>query len=149
VKTFRVLVVGRNFLLAHIDGKSEVVSPTGFYTTRFVNADDATAAEYQAMAAIRADEKLRSALRNARTNPPIMVAENVEEVPSILDDASESYVFFTGKGAGRPRDITLAAFPDDAPEGMKEAATRRYGKPGEASPPQGSGESKKDRRGDA
>lgn len=137
MKTFRVLVLGRNFLFAHIDGKSAVVRPTGFYTPRFVTADDATAAEYQAMAAIRADETLRSALRNARTDPPIMVAEQVEEVSSIPDDASESYVFFTGKGAGRSRDITLAAFPDDAPEDIKEAATRRYGKPGEASPPQG------------
>jgi len=149
MKTFRVLVLGRNFLFAHIDGKSEAVRPTGFYTTRFVTADDATAAEYQVMAAIRADEKLRSALRNPRTDPPIMVAEELEEVPSIPDDASESYVFFTGKGAERPRDITLAAFPDDAPEDIKEAATRRYGKTGKATPPQGSSESKKDRRGDA
>lgn len=134
MKIYRVLVCGRNFHFAHLEGTGEVVNPTGFYTTRFVTAKDPTAAEHEAMAAIRADQKLRSALRNPRTDPPIMVAEKVEEVASFPNGAPPGYCFFTGEGAGRPRAVTLAAFPDDAPEDVKDAAMRRYGKPGEPDP---------------
>lgn len=136
---FRVLVYGRNFLLAWEEGDRESAQVTGFFTTRFVTAADPTDAEYQAMAAIRSDQSLRAALRNPRTDPPIMVAEQIEELPSLPPEApGTGYVFFTGRGAGRPRNIALAAFSDDAPPDVREAAVRRYGAPAPATPPHSS-----------
>lgn len=136
MKTYRVLVYGRNFHFAHIENSREVVKATGFYTTRFVTAKDPTAAEYEAMAAIRADQKLRSTMRNPRTDPPLMVAGEIEEVPSIPVGPPPGYCFFTGEGAGRPGEVSLAAFPDDAPEDVKRAAIRRYGEGAEPDPPE-------------
>ena len=133
---YQILVYGRNFLLAWEDGDSGAAQLTGFYTTRFVTAADPADAEYQAMASIRADQALRAALRNPRTDPPIMVAEEIEELASLPPEApGTGYAFFHGRGAGRPRDIALAAFADDAPADIREAATRRYGAPAGTAPP--------------
>ena len=55
MRKFLVLVYGRNFRLPFTERRRVVVRLTGFYTTRCVEAKDASDAEYKAMDLIRAD----------------------------------------------------------------------------------------------
>jgi hypothetical protein len=135
LKCFKVIVYGRNFKLAWRERRKRVVRLTGFYTTRFVSASNPREAEYEAMAVIRADDALRTNIRNSRTNLPIMVAVEIEEVSAFpVAPPGGGYTFFTGRGAGRPRQMDLAPFPKDAPKDATDAATRRYGAPSGRAP---------------
>jgi hypothetical protein len=110
-RRYRVLVYGRNFRLAFEERRRTVVKQTGFYTWRNVMASDARAAEYEAIDLIRNDARLRTSVRNNRHDPPIMQAIEIEPVPrgSAFSKAGTGYTFFHGRGAGRPRTLTLAA----------------------------------------
>ena len=54
----------------------------GFYTTRFVEAEDEKAAEYAVMDLLRSDPKLVKSVLNERADPPIMYMEEIEELES-------------------------------------------------------------------
>lgn len=54
MKKFKVFVRGENFLI-NLDG---VEQKMGFYTTRFVEAENEVAAEYAVMDILRSDPKL-------------------------------------------------------------------------------------------
>ena len=88
-----------------MERRKTVVKLTGFYTTRCVVASDPVDAEYKAIDLIRQDPKLRRAVRNARTDPPIMNITDIVEVKSFapLKPPGSGYLFFHGRGAGRPR----------------------------------------------
>jgi hypothetical protein len=124
---YRVLVYGRNFLLAFEERRRTIIRRTGFYTWRCVTAANPRQAEYRAMDMIRRDRKLRETVKNPRTDPPIMHAL---EIRRLRADAPYSvsgtgYTFFTGKGAGRPRNLTLA--PDARmPRDIRRALRARY-----------------------
>ena len=128
---YLVLVYGRNFKLPMEERRKTIVRLTGFYTTRCVSATDAVDAEYKAMALIRHDHKLKRLVRNPRTNPPIMHAVEIRQVTSFapLKPPGSGYVFFHGRGAGRPRSLALAAFPRDVPKDIKAAVVARFGRP--------------------
>ena len=104
-KKYLVRVYGRNFRLPWVERNRTVVKLTGFYTTRCVVASTPLAAENTAIDLIRGDEKLRKSIRNSRTDPPIMYANEIREVTSFapLKPPGTGYVFFHGRGAGRPR----------------------------------------------
>jgi hypothetical protein len=51
---------------------------------------------------IRTDKQLGQAVRNRLSDPPIMFADSIVEVPS-FKAVARGYTFFHGRGAGRPR----------------------------------------------
>jgi hypothetical protein len=73
---YRVLINGENFLL-NSEGRPQKL---GFYVTRFVDARDAEDAENAAVALIREDVALQGLVLNNRDDPPMLYAEEVEEL---------------------------------------------------------------------
>jgi hypothetical protein len=78
LKRWRVMMNGTNFLIS-ID---EQVRKVGFYTMVFVVARNAREAELKAVDCLRHDRKLRRAVRNTAADPPVLRAEEIEEIPS-------------------------------------------------------------------
>jgi hypothetical protein len=87
-RRFRVLVNGQNCWL-NIEGKPQ---KKGFYTTRFVEAQDAEKARAIAEEMIRRDSKLSNGLLNERDDPPVICAELVEEVGML--EPAYGYAFY-------------------------------------------------------
>lgn len=113
LRKFAILVYGRNFRLLFRTRGKEKVRLTGFYTWRCVRAYDPIEAERRAIDLIRKDRSLRENLRNPKGDPPLMYAEEKNEVQSFvpLRERGGAFVFFHGRGAGRPRRLTLARDP--------------------------------------
>ena len=88
MKHFRVFLRGENFLLT-VDGQQ---TRMGFYTTRFVQADNPESAELLAVDLLRTDKKLRG-VANLRSDPPMIFADEIDEVAA--DDVPESSSGFT------------------------------------------------------
>lgn len=78
MKKYKVFVRGENFLIS-LDGVNQKM---GFYTTRFVEAEDNEAAEYAVMDMMRSDPKLVKGVLNEKSDPPMMYAEEIEELES-------------------------------------------------------------------
>jgi hypothetical protein len=76
MKKFKVLVRGEHFLM-NVDG---VEKKRGFYTTRFVEAQNEEAAESAVMEMLRDD--LAESVHNDKSDTPMMYAEEVEEIDS-------------------------------------------------------------------
>ena len=72
---WRVYLNGGNFWLK-VEGEPKRL---GFYTTRYVEADNAGAAEKVAVQMLREEEKLQGVL-NDPSDPPMIYAEDVSEV---------------------------------------------------------------------
>lgn len=72
---------GRNFRIT-LEG---VVQKLGFYTTRWVEANDPKEAELQAVALVKNDTELRAAVRNEPEDPPTIFLEEVTEVVDFED----------------------------------------------------------------
>ena len=73
---YRVLLNGRNFLLEMGDR----VASHGLYTTRFVDANTPDEAELKAVNSIRKREDIKPMLRNGLDAPPMLFAEEIEEI---------------------------------------------------------------------
>lgn len=78
MKKFRVLLRGENFLL----NSEGVVKRFGFYTTAFVVSPNGDEAEKMAVELIRKDQRLQEAVLNDKSDPPMLFAEEIEEVDS-------------------------------------------------------------------
>jgi hypothetical protein len=65
---YQVEINGQNFLL-DVEGR---VARHGFFTTRFVEAVDPTAAENAAVRMMRETQRLRDLVRNTSDDPPVM-----------------------------------------------------------------------------
>ena len=104
-KKYLVRVHGRNFRLAWQERRRSVTKITGFYTTRCVVAANPADAERQAIDLIRQDSKLRRSVKNSPANPPLMFTIDIVEVDTFapLKPPGTGYLFFHGRGAGRPR----------------------------------------------
>ena len=74
MKKYKVFLNGKNFWMK-ADGQPKL---KGFYTTRFVEADTPEKAENLAVQLIREDPKLRKAVINEKTDPPMIYAEDIE-----------------------------------------------------------------------
>ena len=92
VKKFRVFVRGKNFLIKLDDVEKKL----GFYTTRFVEAQNEEAAEYVVMDLLRGDPKLAKGVLNDKSDPPMMYAEEVEELDSFagLPVPGQGFAFY-------------------------------------------------------
>lgn len=75
---YKVLINGANFLI-EMDGR---IAKYGFFTTRFVEATDADAAENTAVQMIRETQRLRDLVRNAPDDPPVMDVIGISEQES-------------------------------------------------------------------
>ena len=92
MKKFRVLVRGENFLL-----ESEgAVKRFGFYTTRFVEALDKDEAERRAVESLRQEDRLRGGVLNDQSDPPMLFAEEIDEISSFeaIEDRSPGLAFY-------------------------------------------------------
>ena len=96
MKKFRVFLRGENFLMT-VDGTTKRL---GFYTTRFLEAPDKEEAEQKAVESLRQNERLRNGVLNDRSDPPLLFAEEIEEIPSF--DGIEN------------RDLGLGFFEDES-----------------------------------
>ena len=76
MKAYQVLVYGTNFLVEFGAG----LEKHGFYTNVYVQAVDEEQAEYAAMELLRRDEGLRGWVHNDKDDPPIMYAEDIQEI---------------------------------------------------------------------
>jgi hypothetical protein len=72
---YKVEINGQNFLI-HMEGQ---IAKYGFFTTRFVEATDSTAAENTAVQMIRETQRLRELVRNA----PDMDVIGITEMESV------------------------------------------------------------------
>ena len=81
---YRVLINGQNLLL-NLDGSPRKL---GFYTTRFVDARNPEEAEDVAVELIREDAALKGNVLNGRDDPPMLYADEVEEIGVSDDDDS-------------------------------------------------------------
>jgi hypothetical protein len=79
MKKFEIMIEGKNFLI-RIDDE---IRRVGFFTTRFVEANNAAAAEGRALDLVR--DELRDRVLNERTNPPMMFIKRMDEVSSFGD----------------------------------------------------------------
>jgi hypothetical protein len=94
MKKYSVLVHGQNYLIP-IDGEIENL---GFYTTRYVEAEDSNLAEFNAVEIIRNDAELNETLKNSDDNPPMLLAEEITELKNFgeVDPPGSGYSFYRG-----------------------------------------------------
>lgn len=81
MKKFRVLLSGENFLM----NQEGAVKRFGFYTTRFVEALDKGEAERFAIESLRQHDQLREGVLNDHSDPPMLFAEEIDEVSTFED----------------------------------------------------------------
>ena len=96
MKKYKVIVEGNNFLIRFEDK----IKKYGFFTVRFVEAQNEAEAETKVIEMLRNDANLVALVRNEETDPPMMYAEEIEEV--------KSFGKFSVPGTG------FAWYPDDS-----------------------------------
>ncbi len=86
LRKFEVFVQGKNFLF-EFDGESQpsTSNKCGFFTTIYVKARSAAAAEPGAVSCLRRDVELRQALRNIQGDSPILRVQKIAELASFED----------------------------------------------------------------
>jgi len=78
---YKVFIRSENFLL-DLDGNPRKV---GFYATRFVEAQNKHEAEENAVSMVRTDITLLDAIRNEKSDAPILFVEEIAELDSVED----------------------------------------------------------------
>ena len=73
---YRALINGENFLL-NFDGQLQKV---GFYVTRVVYVQNPAEAELAAVNLVREDSRLKDNVLNERDDPPMLYADETEEI---------------------------------------------------------------------
>ncbi|HID69598.1 MAG TPA: hypothetical protein EYP35_03860 [Desulfobacterales bacterium] len=80
MQKYNVFIEGTNFKIEI----ENTVQKCGFFTTRFVEANDPPSAEKQAMDFVR--EELQEIVLNDRENPPVMYIEKLDEIKTFGDN---------------------------------------------------------------
>jgi hypothetical protein len=89
---FRCLIRGEGFPASLLGDKG----PVGFYTTRFVEAETANAAEHAAVDVLRRDPTLAVPERQRTAEAKVFV-EHIEEVPAETERRPDAgFTFFVG-----------------------------------------------------
>ena len=78
MKKYRVMLNGKNFKI-NSDGKLEKF---GFYTTRWVQADNPQEAELKAVSLVREDKSLKASICNESSDPPVIYLDELTEIDS-------------------------------------------------------------------
>jgi len=93
---YRVFLKGQNFLL-NVNGTPKRL---GFFTTRFVQADNREETELLAVDLIRNDTWLRDSILNERSDPPRIFAQEISVLDaSDVPDVQGGFSFFPMDGA--------------------------------------------------
>ena len=89
---YRVVIHGRNYLIKLDD----MIERMGFYTTRYVEAENEGLAESKAVALIQNDDKLGQVVLNAPDNPPVLYAEEILELENFegVNPPGAEYSFY-------------------------------------------------------
>ncbi len=97
MKKFSVFLRGENFFILVDD----VPQRTGFYTTRYVEAKDEAEAEQRAVDAFRQEGHLRDVVLNNPSDPPMLFAEEIDEIESFdgIESLTPGLVFFPDEPA--------------------------------------------------
>jgi hypothetical protein len=83
MKKWRVLINGTNFRMEVPKGGSEPrVRRMGFFTTVFVRANTPQDAELRAVEVLRRDKGLCARARNPKEDPPVLFADEIQEIQS-------------------------------------------------------------------
>lgn len=90
---WRVLLNGRNFLL-EFEGEPKRL---GFYTTRFVEAQNPEAAEMAAVQMVREDSTLQQVLNDPSDSPMIYAEEVTEATRQNSEYPNTGYTFYEEK----------------------------------------------------
>ena len=76
---------GQNFVIDLGEGQAKY----GFYTTRYANANTKAEAEIIAIESIRKISDIKQNIKNEKNDPPILYAEEIEEIEVIEDNEQE------------------------------------------------------------
>ncbi len=87
MKKFKALIEGKNCYIKMDDGAQYC----GFFTTRFVEADDALAAENMVIKLVK--DELRGIVLNKKNNPPVMYVDELFEVESFGEKSTSGAGF--------------------------------------------------------
>ena len=100
MKKYMLMLKGRNFRI-EIDGKLEKL---GFYTTRWVEAQNPEDAELEALDLVRQDVSLKASVRNDRDDPPMIYLEELCEVERFegINVPGAGYSFYPDKEEDEP-----------------------------------------------
>ena len=105
MKKWRILMKGTNFRMEFEEGTRSRVRRMGSVTNVFLTARTPREAELRAVAVVRRDKSLRNAVRNEVGDPPLLFADEIDEIASF-------------KGCRRPRQ-GLAFYPERGPKRKK------------------------------
>lgn len=86
-KKFKIVVEGQNYIV-NLD---EIPQRCGFFTTRFVEAENLSEAENIVRQLIR--DELKEVLLNDRNNPPVISLDEVVEIVSFGDNDVPGFGF--------------------------------------------------------
>jgi hypothetical protein len=86
MKKYKVMLNGQNFVLDLEQG----LARHGFYTTRYVYANSKAEAELVAVESVRKRADIMRILKNDRNDPPILYAEEIDEIEYIDENAPEA-----------------------------------------------------------
>lgn len=104
MKKFRVLLNGRNFLL---DMGYDGLKKHGFFTTRWVKANDEVEAENSAVEMVRQCSQLRSVVLNEKDDPPEIFLEEIDVAVAFeyfRRKPGKGYIFYPEDGGEENRE---------------------------------------------
>ncbi|UCG78321.1 MAG: hypothetical protein JSV21_00335 [Nitrospirota bacterium] len=95
MKKYKIILNGQNFIMKTAEGSEKC----GFYTTKYVEAENYTEAEKAAVESVRNDDELKKGVLNERDNQPLIYIEKIEELESFdhLKALGEGYAFYPEK----------------------------------------------------
>ncbi len=95
MKKYRILIQGKDFHIEVENGNPII----GFYTTRFVEAENPDEAELKAVDLIKNDNKLKNSMKKELNPKPMLFAKEIEELESFdeVDPPGEGYTFYPKK----------------------------------------------------
>ena len=98
---YRVAVNGLN---CQVDVNGHLLR-MGFYTARFVEAKDAVEAAKRAVQMIREFDEFKTKIRNEDRDPPVVVAEEIEEIETFddIDSLEPGLAFYFDQAQPRKR----------------------------------------------
>ena len=86
------MLEGKNFLIEY-EGK---IQKHGFYTTRYIEAENLEEAELKAVETIKSDKKLIDSVKNERTDAPMIYLEEISELETFenVNPPGTGYTFY-------------------------------------------------------
>jgi len=81
MKKYQALLEGKNFLIEY-EGK---IQKHGFYTTRYIEAENTEEAELKAVETIKNDKTLIESVKNERTDEPMIYLKELYELETFED----------------------------------------------------------------